>query len=586
METPAVFSSGGAVGFLGGKTRRVLRFHLPALATSSDGFPSNIRDPQKSLKPGEKVEWYVRDELAVVNVYRAKLGDLIAEDLGFRGTDDWMVENLPAGFAIFTHQKGTVDDKGRLVIERQDSYLYGHQSGSRYRSPKEFLPHLIGLLRQNEGSLSGHPRNITIPHDPLYTCTCQHCSKKSRLLQTMSAEPLYYIHVVDKQKVIRAKANHLRSMQERGRDFQDGAWRFRQLEVVWVFEAPRKPTDPGELDAPVKLSDPSDPHGVFGAGGRWFAAAVVGTPASLSIEEFAEAFMDDEPTRTHYRVQKCGTDHYVKDFNLKYVLPWVKTPVPDESRGIVIDHLSVEAALGAFTSASVSDRLNIAPAYDGAKIIHEIEGAFFGPEKVWVGDVIRVPKKNPPPNISVWDPASHGLMVVNRLTVGISEQKGDAPDTPKFITIYFTGHLLSTEQTRPLETIPFQIPMYLQNAGTDYGKWIAGADAEGNPLVGTVNTGVVLSRFYDPRIMQIIDTHYQTVDAVIQIDHYDPERGKSMGFNLLNGEPLRRYYPESVWTEVPIYEDDPQDPEESHKRPKLADDPQGPEDRHKRPKLH
>ena len=64
-----------------------------------------------------------------------------------------MLRDLPSGYAVFTSQKGTVDDKGRLVIERQDSYLYGHQSGGRYRSPKEFLPHVVGLLRQNEGSI-------------------------------------------------------------------------------------------------------------------------------------------------------------------------------------------------------------------------------------------------------------------------------------------------------------------------------------------------------------------------------------------------------------------------------------------------
>ncbi|KAK6344936.1 hypothetical protein TWF718_006886 [Orbilia javanica] len=153
MDKEPIFSAGGAIAYIARKSRHVITLQLPSLETSSDGFPTNIRDPQKSLKPGEKVEWYVRNDTAAVNGYRVKLGDLIAEQLGFRGTEDWMLRDLPPGYVLFTSQRGLVDDKGNLVIERQDSYLYGHKSGARYRSTKEFLPHIVGLILQNTDSL-------------------------------------------------------------------------------------------------------------------------------------------------------------------------------------------------------------------------------------------------------------------------------------------------------------------------------------------------------------------------------------------------------------------------------------------------
>ncbi|KAK6520254.1 hypothetical protein TWF506_000532 [Arthrobotrys conoides] len=546
MDLPPIFSADATVAFVSGKTRRVLTLQLPSLVTSSDAFPTNIRDHQKSLKPGEKIDWYLHDATAAVNVYRAKLGDLIAEEFHFRGTEDWMLRDLPSGYAIFTSQKGIVDDKGKLVIERQDYYLYGHPSGARYRSPKEFLPHVAGLIRQNEGSLSGFPRNTTIPHDPLYACTCQHCTKKTRRPSqaTMSRPD----NLISKRRAISIKANYQVAMVERRQDHIDGAWNFRKGELVWVFETPRKPTGSGDLDEPLRLSDPSDPDGTFGAGGRWIAGYVVGSSTAvvmgsakpMTIEDYAEAYMADEPEGTHYRIQKCGSDTYVKDYNLRYVLPWVKTPVQDDNRGIVIDQVSKAAAKVPSNAVFQVARSNVAPSWDGAKIIYELEGTFFGSEKIWIGDAIRIPKKNIPSSaLSVWDPASHALMIIRKIALALGYVEGQTDDTPKFITVYFLGPLLSTDPTRPLDPIPFEIPLYLEKAGTDYGKWLGSADSEGKPMEGIVSAAVVLGRYYDPRIMQLIDTNYQTVDSAVRVAGVLHDRALSCGFTLLNGERLR-----------------------------------------------
>ncbi|EGX44386.1 hypothetical protein AOL_s00193g114 [Orbilia oligospora ATCC 24927] len=589
MEPPPIFSADATVAFLSGKTRRVLTLQLPSLETSSDSFPTNIRDPQKSLKPGEKVDWYLRDDLAAVNIYRAKLGDLVAEEFGFHGTEDWMLRDLPTGYAIFTSQKGTVDDKGKLVIERQDSYLYGHQSGARYRSPKEFLPHVASIIRQNEDSLSGLPRNTTITHDPLYACSCQHCTKKTRRPSqtTMSRQA----ELISKSRSIAIMANYQHALSERRQDLNDGAWRFRQGELVWVFEAPRKPTGSGDLEEPLRLSDPSDPDGTFGAGGRWIAgyivgsstAVVMGSTKPMTIDDYADAYMVDEPEGTHYRIQKCGSDNYVKDYNLRYVLPWAKTPVKDDARGIVIDHVSRGAAMRPSMAVFQVARKNVAPSFDGAKIIYELEGVFFGPEKIWVGDAIRIQKKNPPPpDMSVWDPASHGLMVIRKLGLAVGHTEGQPDNTLRYITLYFVGDLLSTDPPRPLDPIPFEIPFYLEKAGTDYGKWVGSADSESKSMEGIVSAPVVLSRYYDPRIMQLIDTNYQTIDSVIRVDGIMNDRALSCGFTLLNGESLR-----PPTTIAPLARN-------NHMGTPAMETP-GPEDEHqsrdsgerqKRPKLH
>ncbi|KAK6344935.1 hypothetical protein TWF718_006885 [Orbilia javanica] len=353
--------------------------------------------------------------------------------------------------------------------------------------------------------------------------------------------------LMSKRRSMAILANYQHALSERRKDLNDGAWRFRQGELVWVFEAPRKPTGSGDLDEPLRLSDPSDPEGTFGAGGRWIAGYVVGSSTAhvmgsskpMTIDDYAEAFTVDEPEGTHYRVQKCGSDNYVKDYNLRYVLPWVKTPVRDDSRGIVIDQVSKRAASRASTSVFQVARRNIAPSFDGAKIVYELEGVFFGPEKVWIGDAIRIHKKNPPGNISVWDPASHGLMVIRKLALAVSHTEGEADNTPKYITLYFLGDLLSTSPPRPLDPIPFEIPIYLGKVGTDYGKWVASAGPDGKPMEGIVSSPVVFSRYYDPRIMQLIDSAYQTLDSVIHIQGIMNDRALSCGFTLLNGESLR-----------------------------------------------
>ncbi|KAK6340371.1 hypothetical protein TWF730_002131 [Orbilia blumenaviensis] len=546
-ESGPIFSADGTVAFIFGGACRVLTLNLPSVNTSADiSFPTNIRDTQKSLKPGENIEWYLRDDPGIVNNYKVKFGDMIAEEFGFKGVEGWMLLNLPPGFSVFTSQKGMVNDMGNLVIVRQDSYIYGHPSGGRYRSTKEFLPHLIGLVIQNEGSLSGHPRNTEIAFDPLHTCVCRFCAKirpRSRAAMANQDDS-----AISKMRSISITANYHHALVERGRDLKDGAWRFRQGELVWAFEPPRKPTGSDDLDEPFEFFDPSDPDGIFGVGGRWIAgyivdsstASVAGASKLLSIDDFAEAYTVNEPDGTHYRIQKCGSDNYVKDYNLRHVLPWVKTPVRDDFRGIVVDHVSEKAALYASKSVFQVARKNTPPLFDGAKIIYDLEGVFVGPEKIWIGDAIRIHKKNPPPpHLSVWDPASHALMIVRSLAIAVGHTENQPADSPRFVTLYFVGDLLSTDPARPLDPPPFKIPLYLEKAGTDYGKWVAGANADGKAMEGTVNPALVLSRYYDPRIMQLIDTAYQTIDGVIKIEGAMHDRARSCGFTLLNGEHLR-----------------------------------------------
>jgi Transcription-silencing protein, cryptic loci regulator Clr2 len=59
--------------------------------------------------------------------------------------------------------KQTKDNASTQRDNRQDYYLYGHGSGKRFRSPNQFLPHLLWLAKEANGD-----------------CPCEICSGVER----------------------------------------------------------------------------------------------------------------------------------------------------------------------------------------------------------------------------------------------------------------------------------------------------------------------------------------------------------------------------------------------------------------------
>ena len=59
-----------------------------------------------------------------------------------------MLRDFPENYTLWTHSRNVVTSKVKKEGKRRaDAYLYGHPNGpsGRYRSPAEFLPHLMWL---------------------------------------------------------------------------------------------------------------------------------------------------------------------------------------------------------------------------------------------------------------------------------------------------------------------------------------------------------------------------------------------------------------------------------------------------------
>ncbi|KAF2121076.1 transcription-silencing protein Clr2-domain-containing protein [Lophiotrema nucula] len=90
--------------------------------------------------------------------WRKKLGGMLLRELGGKQHEDkWtqcILFDLPKGYRLYEHIKSKADGQQKAVKnhsggghDRQDAYLYGHPKGpkKRFRSPVEFFPHLLWL---------------------------------------------------------------------------------------------------------------------------------------------------------------------------------------------------------------------------------------------------------------------------------------------------------------------------------------------------------------------------------------------------------------------------------------------------------
>ncbi|KAK2627674.1 hypothetical protein QTJ16_002320 [Diplocarpon rosae] len=139
----------------------------PKDATNGQSQPKLVVDCYKKLddKDLKAVEW------------RRKLGGMLMSILVTKENKDlkrrnWILKELPEGYELWEHLKykvtyRMVDGKRKQSngnFERQDAYLYGHPQGrkKRYRSPADFLPHLLWLAVDKEGDSKN--------------CSCKVCS--------------------------------------------------------------------------------------------------------------------------------------------------------------------------------------------------------------------------------------------------------------------------------------------------------------------------------------------------------------------------------------------------------------------------
>lgn len=60
---------------------------------------------------------------------------------------EYILNNLPEGYVLWDHSAPEGESGLQKTGTRTDAYLYGHPAGrtKRFRSPQEFLPHLLWL---------------------------------------------------------------------------------------------------------------------------------------------------------------------------------------------------------------------------------------------------------------------------------------------------------------------------------------------------------------------------------------------------------------------------------------------------------
>ncbi|KAJ3308020.1 hypothetical protein HDU76_004183 [Blyttiomyces sp. JEL0837] len=138
----------------------------------SDGDPINsTKTSEWTIYPADLYLEKLSPEL--IKIYRhnpSLIPGINAEELerGVVIPDSLTLESLPHGYRLM--------GKPRIVTaEHVDKYLFGHprSRGSKFRSPKEFLPHLIWLA-------TDRTRNHA-------NCKCHHCTKSRALHKRPSA---------------------------------------------------------------------------------------------------------------------------------------------------------------------------------------------------------------------------------------------------------------------------------------------------------------------------------------------------------------------------------------------------------------
>ncbi|KAL9121883.1 MAG: hypothetical protein Q9187_001564 [Circinaria calcarea] len=62
----------------------------------------------------------------------------------------YIVSKLPYGFAVFEKQRMTPSQGTTNQVFGKDRYIFGHFGGGKYRSAREFFPHLMYLATYNQ----------------------------------------------------------------------------------------------------------------------------------------------------------------------------------------------------------------------------------------------------------------------------------------------------------------------------------------------------------------------------------------------------------------------------------------------------
>lgn len=221
-----------------------------------------------------------------------------------------------------------------MAREARDVRLYGHPSGRKFQSHSEFLPHLLWMM-------SDIDHNWT-------NCACGLCGPNIRYHGISLNRKAKLTGNFSKLKVpeVRARARQLIAEEERTSDQQVGSGWFRKGELLWHHANIRN----------VRL---------------WTPALVIDKPEH--DEELLEDSLLSAKGYLIYLLEFRRPVGRVKESDLR---PWLAMPTK----------CSKPQPLNIANSWGVFDKLNLPHTMDG----FQYNGLWFGPEKIWRGDAIRI----------------------------------------------------------------------------------------------------------------------------------------------------------------------------------------------------
>lgn len=386
------------------------------------------------------------------------------------------------------------DEKsGGSISERRDTYLFGHPSGKRFRSPAEFVPHILHLAAQDDKP-----------------CVCWICTGSKH------GNPPASTKRIPKKEADATQARRVVAVEERQKEQETAGWVLRKGEVIWVWLSDNPEAEEKDDDALVD-----------GDGGLWVAGIVAERPSftppfqkvrKTTGNSFADIDMDDTPPTWQqeggtmpektYIIQLCSEPpnpgQILKDVPQHHVKPWLSRQEcmrPPASYSGKVEHPSIPNARRVAETFSLFDRVpdttTIPDSGTNSPKTTNFQGAFIGAEKIYIHEPVRISSAN--------EDESEDVLVVDKIytsttisgTTSSNDGKKKTLTTTLFQGNVYTAYPSTT--CTPLTTQQFaELPFRMkQGSGTgEVIKWFIRNTPDER---GECSLKMILGRWYEPQ---------------------------------------------------------------------------------------
>ncbi|RPB04345.1 hypothetical protein L873DRAFT_1666471 [Choiromyces venosus 120613-1] len=526
----------------------------------SDGMPLYPTNLEKHPAADGSYDYYspVPAGAAKDVMWRTKCGNyvyqLFSKPESAQDQLDYVFAEFPRNYKLFEHIKCTAKD-GILGKERSDTYLYGHPSGKRYRSPAEYFPHIAHLSRFSAN------KN---PDEKEKSCQCCLCSTGGAKNGPGSASASkgsvqFYQKEIKRVKMVVAQ-------EEKIAEQDCGGWVIRKGEIGWVWLPDNHERSYEGMDW-KNLVDGQD--------GSWAAGIVVERPGYTPfltppnviaktrepeaehdlMSTFVNVEKDIVPPwatdKDSYTLQLCAqkgkNGEVIKDVKQWFVRPWLSRPeCAVNFKAKKGEHPSVAPGREAASTFSVFDKVPDSVHYvtevgetDKCKVA-SYNGIYLGAEKIWIDEPIRIKCFTEGSKVD----GAEDMMVVKSIQTYTSPSKVSAGKSTT--RIVFGGPIFTAFPRKGTQAVldeaSLQLPPRMRRSCG--GDWIIKWHIpDGTNEKSRVVLKDVLGRYYEPQAIQVWsgrhDLHYGE-DPTLKILPVDlrgwaKSRLEAFGCTILNG---------------------------------------------------